>query len=385
MWLRSSFGFVSVMLFVALLSVARSDEPRVPYGTIVDGRFLSFVDEGNYSSTGLNWYWGDLPSSQVRTLRSVIPNKADLLSQMPALSGQFGPSPLGPRRWRIRSGYLWACFLNSPGNNPMENRSFFQIEFGWHRGFKRDCLAAGEAIVAADSDSWPWSVTQDWLPRAKGRSLQHIASGDMLKWVQLREDRPGFYTYDFVPLSPRSLRLFLLVEDEMEVWQYDFKPGQWQHRDAEGEPTRKKDVWLGKWTRQAEFLAGFRDPFHVTEISTGVAFVTDSGKCFTAERNEEDKWVCSANWNDVNRPLIAMIDVPDQKESYAFGKDFYFLLSTKPEPVKCRDVTLNRTDHGEPLRTSWECAKVLYEDGRIAAPERDTPKTGPTDTEGDGN
>jgi hypothetical protein len=247
----------------------------------------------------------------------------------------------------------------------MENRSFFQIEFGWYRGFKRDCLAEGEPVVAADSESWPWSVAQDWLPRAEGRSLQQIASGDLLNYVGLRKERPELWAYDFVPLGPRRLRLFLLVEDLMEVWQYDFKPGQWQDRDAEGAAVRKRDVWLGKWTRQAEFPAPFSEPFHATEISDGVAFVTDSGKCFLAEKGRDDKWAILAVWDDDSRPLIAMVDVPDLKKSYAFGKDCYFLLTNQPEPVECRDVTLDRTDHGEPLRTSWECAKVLYEDGKI--------------------
>jgi hypothetical protein len=188
----------------------------------------------------------------------------------------------------------------------------------------------------------------------------------------LRKERPEFWTYDFIPLGPRRLRLFLLVEDVMEVWQYDFKPGQWQDRDIEGAAIRKRDVWLGKWTRHAEFPAPFSEPFHVTETSDGVAYVTDSGKCFLAEKGGDDKWTIRAVWDNESRPLIALVDVPDQKESYAFGKDFYLLLTNKPELVGCRNVTLDRTDHGEPLRTSWECAKVLYEDGKIVIPEKAT-------------
>jgi hypothetical protein len=170
-----------------------------------------------------------------------------------------------------------------------------------------------------------------------------------------------------VPLSPRSLQLFFLVEDVIEVWQYDFKPGRMQYHDADGTPTRERDVWLGTWTRQSEFPASFREPFHVTELPSGVAFVTASGKCYVAETGPDDQWTSRAVWEDESRPLIAMVDVPDQNQCYAFGKDFYFLLTNKPEPVECRDVTLHRTDHGEPLRTSWECAKVLYENRDLKA------------------
>jgi hypothetical protein len=171
--------------------------------------------------------------------------------------------------------------------------------------------------------------------------------------------------YDFYPLDPRSLRLFLVIDDTMEVWEYKFKPVWCTYRRKPSEALRRSDMWHGEWTKQAESRAPFRSPFHVTEIPNGVGLVTDSGKCYAASKDADGKWTCLAVWNEESRPLIAMIDVPDQKESYAFGKDFYFLLSAKPEPVKCRDVTLSRIEYGEPLRTSWECAKVLYEDGKI--------------------
>lgn len=378
---QNSFsGFVWMMLFAALPSSARPDEPCIAYGTVVDGRFLSFVEEGIEGLTGATWYCGDLSSSQVHTLRSVLPHKVDYFSKMLVFSGRLNPAPFGPRRWRVRSGLLWACFMHSAGSSLLENFSFFQMEFSWDRGWKIDCPRPGEDVVTMDRKSWQNTATQERPLRSPGRSLQHIVSGNMLGGIRLREiireNEPTFFEYDFVPLSPRSLQLFLQLRHMIEVWQYDFKPGRLQEHDVDGKPTRKRDVWLGTWTLQSKFPAKCHEPFHVTEVPSGVAFVTASGRSYVAEKDADDQWSSRAVWDDESRPLIAMVDVPDQKQCYAFGKDFYFLLTNKPESVECRDVTLHRTAHGEPLRTSWECAKVLYEDGKVVISREEPSITG---------
>ena len=51
-----------------------------------------------------------------------------------------------------------------------------------------------------------------------------------------------------------------------------------------------------------------------------------------------------------------------QNRAYVFGQDFFLeLTAAKPTPTACRKITQGRDDIEEPLRTVYECARVLVE------------------------
>ncbi|MCR4414379.1 MAG: hypothetical protein NUV77_18320 [Thermoguttaceae bacterium] len=60
-----------------------------------------------------------------------------------------------------------------------------------------------------------------------------------------------------------------------------------------------------------------------------------------------------------------MLTRAEDPGAWVFGKDFYFDLAREIKPKPCRDVTQGRKDLGEPMRTVYECARVLHENGEV--------------------
>ena len=71
--------------------------------------------------------------------------------------------------------------------------------------------------------------------------------------------------------------------------------------------------------------------------------------------------------------MLAMLVDSDGATGFVFGKDFYMKLGRDTEPRPCRDVTNGPKEYADPLRTVYECGRVLYENGELARTDRASP------------
>ena len=133
-------------------------------------------------------------------------------------------------------------------------------------------------------------------------------------------------------------------------------------------PHEKGDFYLkqGEWQRQATFKAPFCEPFHLAAHDGTYFLVTDeTGEVYAAEEHDGE-WETRTVWKDAARPIVAMLTLSDDPTAFVFGKDFYMKLGRDTEPRPCRDVTDGPKEYADPLRTIYECGRVLYEKGELS-------------------
>ena len=180
------------------------------------------------------------------------------------------------------------------------------------------------------------------------------------------------FDFDILPVGPRQIQLFLLRNEEMAVWDYPFHAERREREEVKqgGNVTTRWVSWAGKWDRKGAFPAPFHgSAFHVATADGAYFFITDAGGVYSAEdvktEGKKAEWKTGALWDDAKRPIIAMLVESDGQTAWVFGKDFYFKVAKKPEVKACRDVTKGRAELGEPMRTVFECGRVLYEKGEL--------------------
>ncbi len=181
-----------------------------------------------------------------------------------------------------------------------------------------------------------------------------------------RERRPAAqvanFNFEVLPLGPQHVVLFVLVNGTIRVWDFPFEKTK-----REGIPS-----WRGKWEPKGEFPAPFGEPFHVSAADGAYFFLTDPGNVYMAEE-KDGKWQTSAVWNEVARPVIAMLAESDGATAFVFGKDFYFKVAKKIELKPCRDVSTSAANDANKdlqnlvptARLAYECGRVLYEKGEL--------------------
>ena len=186
-------------------------------------------------------------------------------------------------------------------------------------------------------------------------------------------------------VGPEHVQVFLSIGNGIALYDFPFRIEHYTN----------DDLLVGEWKCLAMLPALFVDGFHVAAAEGAYFFVTDAGAVYSGEeiRTIRDKagrkmegrdatqpapaeaqrdkggWKTGVVWKDAKRPIIAMLVESDGQTAWVFGKDFYFKVAKKPEVKSCRDVTKGRPDLGEPMRTVFECGRVLYEKGELKKAE----------------
>ena len=369
-------------------------------GVVVNGHLLSY----QWEPTRLLWYWKDraapteggtapapdlkdiqwylanVKEGRLTPLRAVSREEADALARLGDTDFMRLTHDHAPYRWRVAFGFLWATrAVNLGGAYHSTPLLRMQLDVGNgggrdatppgpassepNRGFQKEPVAVGETPSAIGNVSREESV---FVRGAQPSDLQVVSTmpsllDDAVRAARERGMRPRDHTvhFDFVPLSDRRIVLFTQAADEIILRDYHF-------RDEKND--RGNRFWKGQWRTVATFSSPFREPFHVAAGDGGYFFETDSGAVHGAEE-AGGEWRTRPVWNDAKRPIIAMLARAEDPGAWVFGKDFYFNLAREPKPKPCRDVTQGRKELGEPMRTVYECARVLHEKGELGKAE----------------
>ncbi len=236
-----------------------------------------------------------------------------------------------PYRWRLAAGFLWWSSIQELGG-------------ARHRTSLERVPLLGEDALGAPP-----------IRPGKGESYGEIEPL-FYKAVVKPPNRIGPY-HDILPVGPERVWLWLLADEELSLWDCQLR----------ALPKAAASIRESGWIPRARFEPPFAEPFHVAAAERVWFFVTVAGAVYAAEE-AEGRWKGRTLWKDAARPVIAMLVESDGTTAFVFGKDFYLTLSRDTQPRACRDVTQGRNDLGEPMRTVYECARVLHEKGELKAP-----------------
>ncbi len=160
--------------------------------------------------------------------------------------------------------------------------------------------------------------------------------------------------FDFLPESSQRVVLFVRANEELTVW-------DWTFSDT---PKGRSPIEKGEWQKRATLRSCVAEPFHAAAAEGTYFLVTDSGAVYSVQETGGE-WKTQTVWKDAAKPVMAMVTQSDGGAAYVFGKDFYFKLAKQVEPKPCRDVTQGPKEVGDPMRTVYQCARVLWEKGEL--------------------
>ena len=318
----------------------------------------------------IRWFWADLERGDVKPLTAAKPDEGQALSQRGIFWAGWRPHN-APHRWRVGGGYFWGT---GGANNPSWLFKMLRMHFVVGKA-----PARAESSATRDSESAQLPGKQATDPR---QSPEDAASwqvevpfggafGDAnyprrvlclasdLAFVNgafRRGAHEQRHDFDFIVQSANHLVLVALVNGRVTVGDYRLRL-----REKSAEATS----WTGEWRRRVDFFdVPFSEPFHVAMADAAFFFVTDSGAVYMAEHTKGE-WKTRAVWKDEKRPIIAMLGESDSPGAFVFGKDFFFRLAREVKPKPCEDVTKGRPDLADPMRTVFQCGRVLYTSGEL--------------------
>jgi hypothetical protein len=355
----------------------RESSGAVKYGSFVGTNLLAYHREG----TDIQWYWGDVASRrEIKPLKAALPQEADVLAKLGYGAGFRVTKDNIPYRWRLAFGYFWATrAVNVSGayhSTPLLRMSFpiqQRAEAGKVTGAEPRYPSEAVGSLPEVKGAWPPNRSDPFhevfaQPDLNRESLYRVSQMPFLLDIAVRErssaaGRPEAPSleFDFTPRSAEEVVLFVVAHERASVFQYHLQAA----RHEKGFP-----IWVGQWRKLSTFTSPFVEPFRVTRVGTEYYFVTDSGAVYAAEETN-GQWKTRTIWKDVARPIIAMLDEASGDTAFVFGKDFYFSLLQEAQPKACRNVTQGTKELGEPARTVYECARVLYEKGELKKSVRD--------------
>jgi len=270
-------------------------------------------------------------------------------------------------RWNIRYDKLW---LNSRGRAAFFTDRLFRIDFPE--------LLEGKLKWGPVPEGSPDSFVTGWGP---------IGNLGLFKatWLTF----PLIAHYDYVPISPESVYLFLLrnanagVEPTDEPAEGgkiigDMKNPSWNFRvlkyDAKWGPNplaKKHMTWIpGIWTKEQELEVAFKDSFHVFAAGSSYFFVTDGGKVYYSPKStEKGLRKVHAIWDDKEKPVTHVISDVDKDKTYVVGnwpkgdhgeerKFIFALVDDQPKPEVFPVSRLKPIKAQEPLKSVWQFAHV---------------------------
>jgi hypothetical protein len=327
----------------------------------------------------IRWLLADVSQRRVSALRDELPGEARAMFD--SLRSPFGPHR-APHRWRLAWRWFWATTLDGTGGLHAAAPAKLKAmpfappagQFGWRmrvpypvsaRDQDRrvtgrdagDAAAGRKEEIATERVLDPDPLSGQLTVLSRLNALHGITARGMWWWEEWkREEWPTRVDFDFLPASKRRVLLFVLCNKGISIWRYDLTA----RKNKAGE-----SYLSGEWQRQGTFAAPFIEPFHVAAAQDAYFFVTDESGAVYAAEQRDGQWKTHTIWQDSSRPVVAMLVEADGATAFVFGKDFYLKLGRDTQPKACRDVTQGRKDLGEPMRTVFECARVLFEKGEL--------------------
>ncbi len=342
---------------------------RLCLGSLVGNRVLSYQQK----PTETEWYWTKLTGDRFEPLGEVMAKEAAELSQ-------WGKPPAPPHlvdpdnfhRWRVAFGYLWVTQkvnLSGAYHQTAIRRMEFPAKAAEEGAEARrlppryPSAPADKLFKAKDLPQESAFIEIRAQPNLNERWLNEVSQMRFLMGMairarlRIRDHRasPFILDFDIVPKSAEELVLFVVADEKASVFDYRLEPA----RNDNGFP-----IWIGTWRERGTFAAPFAEPFHAAAAEGAYFLVTDSGAVYSAQETGGD-WKTQTVWNNAAKPIVAMVTQSDGGTAYVFGKDFYFKLARKAEPKPCRDVTQGPREVGDPMRTVYQCARVLWEKGEL--------------------
>ena len=390
----AAVGALCSLAYAACAS-AQPRDSSLNYGVLVGENLLAF-QRGNEMPFG--WYWADLGKPKVSAIASVIAkDEADAVMD----DRYVAPSLRGPpRRWGVAFGWFWDLRVYRADGKWRGSTNFppiqWQVAFPLARASEADRrgprfpaaggpdLPPSRLAALRESQAHPWidpnwrTAARDWLteyqpgPDEPGKvglrrrvhyldflkMLEECAADGALKRSNWKPSTPYFVDADIIPMSrDGGCVLLILLNDELSVWTIHYELVK--EKRFEG-----RVMFKGEWGIKAVFPSPFSEPFHVAAADGAFFFVTDSGAVYMAEE-AKGEWKTRAVWKDAKRPIIAMLGESDSPGGFVFGKDFYFRLGRNVKPKPCDDVTKGRPDLRDPMRTIFQCGRVLYKNGEL--------------------
>jgi hypothetical protein len=377
----------------AACASAQPRDSSLNYGVLVGQNLLAF-QQGK--GTPFGWYWGDLGEPKVSAFASVM---AKHQANRTEDDWRFVLTPRGaPRRWGVAFGWFWDLRVSLWWHGPTTVPPIqWRVAFPLARGSEPDRCGAPfpdartpdlpPGRLAAYRESHPGSgpnwdsarrdeltgygLSPDRTAKVEDRLQQHWLSfladlevdAESAASNRRKEGPSPYYVdVDIIPLARDwGCVLLVLLNDELSVWEIHYELVK--EKRFEGRVVPK-----GEWRIKAVFPSPFSEPFHVAAADGAYFFVTDSGAVYTAEETKGE-WKTRPVWKETGRPIIAMLGESESPGGFVFGKDFYFRLGRQVKPKACEDVTKGRPDLADPLRTVFQCGRVLYKSGELKKAE----------------
>jgi hypothetical protein len=326
--------------------------------------------------------WCDLGTQRIASIRTELPAMAGRLLQGMGTDEFRQPRPLFDQLQNIRvsAGNIWATRRTQEAAYTA-SQQLLRVEFPPNSSGK---LPASDASSVTTARHWTHKeLSALGVNSDEGTDLGGLLYGDVrdfqivaglfpLRVLAEQADfksappqKPYRFALDILPLRADYVRMFVLTNDLLSVWDYKF--------DCNSRYQGGRRQWRGTWQLQAILPSPVAEPFRVA-ASEGIAYlVTNSGRIYSAEEKKPREWIAKEVWTDKSRPIIGMLCNTENDGAYVFGKDFYFKLGKKIEVKPCRDVTKREAKETnkdlEKLvpssRLAYECGRVLYEKGEL--------------------
>jgi hypothetical protein len=210
--------------------------------------------------------------------------------------------------------------------------------------------------------------------------------------------KPPLFWYDVEANGNNSYGIYLLapyaLEENIEYFGIpgEYRPTRYRGAILKDRPDPLLSVWrYNNYRKPSEGWKGmidevkplFQEPFWAFVEAEGHqhCFVTASGKIYTAQRVEGDRKM-TVTWSEKDRPIVAIIEDPDNAKVYLFGKslkdtgrdakDFYIELDARARrsPLKIELRFFPRqalwpVEGQRPLTTLIAYARLLVAEGKL--------------------
>lgn len=314
----------------------------------------------------------------VITASPVQDNKSGLVLQTAKLNGgEIRAIPVSDSHflsWQLTSNYLWLTSGNFP-IGPLRYDTYHRIHLDpliKHGTIQPNPSTIRDKNTALTPTN---SCVQYAIPLLK------------LAMVVGNLEFPFKAYYDYRPLSPKSVRLYILTNTDVVLGSTDQKnPGKkteargdvrrpkWTFRSADytlkdGPSTEQQadSIWLaGEWSAVTEHDVEFTEPFRaIPNGERSTYLLTQSGKLYMAHCRGVEERVVEEVWVDPKYPIKHVLVYPkdllacfgDNSEEPGKPREgFYFAMNGGPRPKDYVLSSLKSFDADSPLREALQYA-----------------------------
>jgi hypothetical protein len=381
-----SFAFASIGLAAQEHKPDASMLSEIPTAFVVQGTLYHAARD--WSQKEDNWY------------HPVLLRKVDLRTGTEAT----GPKtyrvsvynkPSNPLCWRIAHGCFWETAGAATMRIPLDELILFDRWDEKARALNK--ARYPKFPTMANAHDWPLTrpMAEMWSSWKKEESYRLLGPYGVFDHFQDTGLIKRTY-FDFVPLSPDKVRLFVLSPDKyygvFDVW------------DENGTWSKETESWKVTWSKQPteHFKSYFLDPFVMYAKDSTYLFMPPSGKYYLSEdpverdkllerstgflpvrypekgkRDAHPHWLGGGGVTQSSEyhPAQAVIVDVDTDETYVFLRPpkessdktalHYFALSSQPQIKTYSRPELKPASLEEPLKTLVQYTQLLIDKGKI--------------------